>query len=135
MRERAERKAVKVGSRVVHELYGAMQAEGVVAGFVVTSGSFTQEAIAFSTHLNGNVTLVDAPMLFQWIQQSHADNADRDLTERQPTLYWRRSSWPEAAEPDPSPRLMRRNGHRTSKQKRPRGRCSHPHSRPNCPHA
>lgn len=41
-------RAVKVGVNIVRELYGVMAAQGAAGGFVVTSGVFTQEAIAFA---------------------------------------------------------------------------------------
>ena len=63
-------KALKVGVAIVRELYGVMAAKGAAGGFVVTSGSFTEEAIAFA---NGrNVTLVDGRKLFGLIQQARA---------------------------------------------------------------
>ena len=41
-------KAKKVGVKIVRELYGVMAAEGAGGGYVVTSGEFTKEAIAFA---------------------------------------------------------------------------------------
>ncbi len=41
-------KAQKVGVAIVRELYGVMAAEKAVGGFVVTSGSFTEEAQSFA---------------------------------------------------------------------------------------
>ena len=63
-------KAFKVGVAIVRELYGVMAAKGAAGGFVVTSGSFTEEAIAFAS--GRNVTLVDGPKLFGLIQQAKA---------------------------------------------------------------
>ena len=63
-------KAFKVGVAVVRELYGVMAAEGAAGGFVVTSGTFTEEAIAFAS--GRNVRLVDGPKLFGFIQQAKA---------------------------------------------------------------
>jgi len=45
-------RATKVGVAVVRELYGVMAAEGAAGGFVVTSGSFTEEAVAFASGRN-----------------------------------------------------------------------------------
>ncbi len=56
--------------RWVRELYGVMAAKGAVGGFVVTSGSFTEEATAFAS--GRNVTLVDGSKLFGLIQQAKA---------------------------------------------------------------
>ena len=63
-------KAFKVGVAIVRELYGVMAAKGAAGGFVVTSGSFTDEAIEFAS--GRNVTLVDGPKLFGLIQQAKA---------------------------------------------------------------
>jgi len=63
-------KAFKVGVAIVRELYGVMAAKGVAGGFVVTSGSFTVEAIEFAR--GRNVILVDGPKLFGLIQQAKA---------------------------------------------------------------
>ena len=65
-------KALKVGVAIVRELYGVMAAKGATGGFVVTSGSFTEEAIAFAS--GRNVRLVDGPKLFGLIQQATAAN-------------------------------------------------------------
>ena len=61
-------RAFKVGVAVVRELYGVMAAKGAAGGFVVTSGSFTEEAIEFAS--GRNVTLVDGPKLFGLIRQA-----------------------------------------------------------------
>ena len=45
-------RARQVGVSVVRELYGVMAAEGVTGGYVVTSGSFTKDAKAFSAGRN-----------------------------------------------------------------------------------
>ena len=66
-------KAFKVGVQVVRELYGVMAAQGAAGGFVVTSGTFTDEAVAFAS--GRNVRLVDGPQLFGLIQQARAARA------------------------------------------------------------
>jgi len=63
-------KAFKVSVQVVRELFGLMAAHGAAGGFVVTSGRFTDEAIAFAS--GRNITLVDGPKLFGLIQQAKA---------------------------------------------------------------
>ena len=63
-------KAFKVGVPVVRELYGVMAAQGAAGGFVVTSGSFTAEAVAFAE--GRNVRLLDGKELFRMIQQARA---------------------------------------------------------------
>ena len=63
-------KAFRVGVAVVRELYGVMAANGAAGGFVVTSGRFTDEAVAFA---NGrNVKLVDGSRLFGLLQQARS---------------------------------------------------------------
>ena len=61
-------KAYKVGVDVVRELYGVMAAKGAAGGFVVTSGRFTAEALAFAE--GRNVRLVDGAKLFAMIKQA-----------------------------------------------------------------
>ena len=72
-------KAFKVGVAIVRELYGVMAAKGVAGGFVVTSGSFTDEAIEFAS--GRNVTLVDGPKLFGLIQQAKAARGSQGRAE------------------------------------------------------
>ncbi len=72
-------KAFKVGMAVVRELYGVMAAEGAAGGFVVTSGSFTEEAVAFAS--GRNVTLVDGSKLFGLIQQAKAARSSQGRAE------------------------------------------------------
>jgi restriction system protein len=50
-------RARQVGVSVVRELYGVMSAERVAGGFVVTSGSFTNDAQEFAT--GRNIELID----------------------------------------------------------------------------
>lgn len=54
-------KARMVGVGVVRELYGVMAAQGAAAGFVVTSGRFTADALAFAK--GRNVELVEGTAL------------------------------------------------------------------------
>ena len=63
-------KAFKVDVKVVRELYGVMAAQGATGGFVITSGRFTADAMAFAQ--GRNVQLVDGPKLFGLIQQAKA---------------------------------------------------------------
>ena len=72
-------KAFKVGVAIVRELYGVMAAQGAAGGFVVTSGSFTDEAIKFAS--GRNVTLVDGPKLFGLIQQAKAARGSQSRAE------------------------------------------------------
>ncbi|RYX95129.1 MAG: hypothetical protein EOO28_11940 [Comamonadaceae bacterium] len=66
-------KAFKVGVTVVRELYGVMAARGATGGFVVTSGQFTAEAVAFAS--GRNIKLVDGPALLRLIRE---DSASRE---------------------------------------------------------
>lgn len=59
-------KAYKVGVTTVRELYGVMAAKGAAGGFVVTSGVFTNEALAFAT--GRNIELMDGKALHALIR-------------------------------------------------------------------
>ena len=54
-------KAFKVGVSVIRELLGVMAARGAAAGFVVTSGVFTEEAKRFAADVK--ITLIDGQKL------------------------------------------------------------------------
>jgi restriction system protein len=66
-------RAFKVGVDVVRELYGVMAAKGAAGGFVVTSGRFTDEAVAFAQ--GRNVQLLDGAKLHGLIQQAQRATA------------------------------------------------------------
>ena len=66
-------KAFSVKVDVVRELYGVMAARGAAHGFVVTSGNFTADAMAFAD--GRNVSLVDGQKLFGMIQQAKSSLA------------------------------------------------------------
>lgn len=61
-------KSLKVGVDVVRELYGVMAAHGAVGGFVVTSGTFTPDAVEFAE--GRNVVLVDGAILREMLQRT-----------------------------------------------------------------
>ena len=61
-------KALRVGVAVARELFGVMAARGAVGGYLVTSGSFTREAIGFSA--GRNIYLVDGPKLVGMIRKA-----------------------------------------------------------------
>jgi len=63
-------RATRVGVDVVRQLYGVMAAEGSTGGFVVTSGQFTPDALAFAT--GRNIKLVDGQRLNGLLQQARA---------------------------------------------------------------
>ncbi|GKT26397.1 restriction endonuclease [Acidovorax sp. SUPP3334] len=60
-------KTLQVGAPVVQELHSVMAAQGASAGFVVTSGHFTQEATAFAS--GRNIRLIDGATLLQLIRE------------------------------------------------------------------
>lgn len=66
-------KATQVGVQMVRELFGVMAARGATGGFVVTSGSFTPDAIDFAS--GRNITLLDGRKLFGLIQQAKGNSA------------------------------------------------------------
>jgi restriction system protein len=59
-------KAYKVGVKPVRELVGVMVGQGAAGGIVVTSGSFTQDAVAFAK--DNNVQLIDGKALHAMIR-------------------------------------------------------------------
>jgi restriction system protein len=61
-------RAFRVGVTVVRELYGVMAAKGAAGGFVVTSGTFTDDAKAFAA--GRNVGLIDGPVLTRWLRDA-----------------------------------------------------------------
>lgn len=75
-------KAYKVGVDVVRELYGVMAAKGATGGFVVTSGRFTDDAIAFAD--GRNVQLVDGTKLFALIKQVKQSQATKRPSTAEP---------------------------------------------------
>ena len=80
-------KATQVGVDIVRSLYGLMAAHGAAGGFVVTSGGFTRDAIAFAE--GRNVRLVDGPRLLQLIKAARAGGPE-------PAMDWPRVSEPKA---------------------------------------
>ncbi|WP_236209852.1 restriction endonuclease [Pseudomonas tohonis] len=58
-------KALKVGVTVIREFFGVMAAEGAAGGFVVSSGTYTEEAKAFAQ--GRNIQLVDGTLLKSWL--------------------------------------------------------------------
>lgn len=73
-------KTFKVGVGVVRELYGVMAARGAVGGFVVTSGTFSNDAHQFAS--GRNVTLIDKAQLFGLLQQGRSSRAAKTLIPR-----------------------------------------------------
>jgi restriction system protein len=76
-------KTKKVGVSVVRELYGVIAAAGVKGGFVVTSGNFTAEAVAFSK--GKKLGLVDGTKLKKMILAAKKATPESVLEEPQAT--------------------------------------------------
>jgi restriction system protein len=72
-------RALRVGVSVVRELYGVMAAQGAAAGYVVTSGSFTPDAVEFAS--GRNVKLIAGRELYEMIREVQA-SAPRVDTQR-----------------------------------------------------
>jgi len=68
-------RAFKVGVSVVRELYGVMAAQGASGGIVVTSGRFTDEAMAFAE--GRNVQLVDGIKLRALLEEVQGARSSR----------------------------------------------------------
>ncbi len=60
-------KAYKVGVKIVRELLGAMVGAGAAGGYVVTSGEFTKDAVAFARE--NNIQLIDGIKLSKILGQ------------------------------------------------------------------
>lgn len=71
-------KALKVGVTVVRELYGVMAAQGAVGGFVVTSGRFTADAVAFAQ--GRNIHLIEGEKLLVMIRDVQAARGGASAT-------------------------------------------------------
>jgi restriction system protein len=63
-------RSLKVGVAVIREFFGVMAAEGAAGGFVVTSGTFTDEAKTFAS--GRNIRLVEGAELNRWITASRS---------------------------------------------------------------
>lgn len=74
-------RAMRVGVSVVRELYGVMAAQGAAAGIVVTSGSFTPDAVEFAS--GRNVRLIAGPELMELIREAKA-SAPREVSAVRP---------------------------------------------------
>ncbi|WAR43561.1 restriction endonuclease [Methylomonas rapida] len=61
-------RAFKVSVNIVRELYGVMAAQGATGGFVVTSGSFTEDAKSFAK--GRNIELIDGSELSRMIEKA-----------------------------------------------------------------
>jgi len=66
-------RAYTVGIAIVRELYGVMAAQGATGGFVVTSGTFSDEAKDFAE--NRNIILLDGENIYASIHDTGAKPA------------------------------------------------------------
>jgi restriction system protein len=73
-------KALKVPATTVRELYGVMAARGAAGGFVVTSGTFTRDAMAFAE--GKNIELVEGPRLMKLINQARTAKTVASISTR-----------------------------------------------------
>jgi restriction system protein len=71
-------RALKVGVKVVRELYGVMASVGAVGGFVVTSGEFTRDSKAFAQ--GKNIELIDGPQLTRLIRDVKSSRSAAETT-------------------------------------------------------
>jgi restriction system protein len=70
-------RAFKVGVDVVRELYGVMAAQGAAGGYVITSGTFTQDARAFAE--GRNIRLVDGRGLHGMLQKAKSSSGAKTV--------------------------------------------------------
>jgi restriction system protein len=79
-------RAQRVGVDVVRELYGVMAAKGSTAGFVVTSGRYTEDAVKFSE--GRNITLIEGAKLIEMCQQARRslDSATKHNGQPKPSV-------------------------------------------------
>lgn len=66
-------RAYKVSVNVVRELFGVMAAQGATGGFVVTSGVFTADALAFAS--GRNIELIDGNALSAMVASARVEPA------------------------------------------------------------
>jgi restriction system protein len=64
-------RAYKVSVNVVRELFGVMAAQGATGGFVVTSGVFTADAVAFAS--GRNIELIDGNALSAMVASARVE--------------------------------------------------------------
>ena len=64
-------KTMKVGVKVVRELFGVMTAKGAERGIVIVSGEFTKEAVSFAE--SNSIELVNGPRLLAMISEVQKD--------------------------------------------------------------
>ena len=68
-------RACKVGVQTVRELFGVMAAKGATGGFVVTSGTFTKDAVEFAS--GRNLRLIGGQELFGMIQRAKSTSNEK----------------------------------------------------------
>lgn len=81
-------RAFKVGVSVVRELYGVMTARGASGGFVVTSGTYTKDAVSFAA--GRNIVLIDGDHLHDMLVAGRTALAERAaIGEQEPSVAQR----------------------------------------------
>jgi len=108
-------KVSRVGVKVVRELFGVMAAQGAAGGFVVTSGNYTPEAIAFAQ--GRSLELMDGPALLALIRDVRRDvqrspSTSMEAPNKQPAAQLQQPSVPTC--PKCQARMARRVARRGS---------------------
>jgi restriction system protein len=75
-------RALKVSVTIVRELYGVMAAQGATGGFVVTSGAFTSDAVAFAD--GRNIALIDGDKLFAMFDRVRSATSTKPAAQMPP---------------------------------------------------
>jgi restriction system protein len=69
-------RALKVGAPVIREFFGVMAARGAAGGYVVTSGTFSKDAVDFAD--GRNIRLIDATALDRMIREARSVENPRE---------------------------------------------------------
>jgi restriction system protein len=77
-------KARQIGVTTVRELKGVMATSGAAGGFVVCSGSFTNDARTFAA--GAGIELIDGPALLRLIEEVRAQSEDSPADKRVPKV-------------------------------------------------
>lgn len=75
--------AKKVGVEVVRSIYGVVQSERANKGVIVTTSSFTTQALAFATPLRYQLSLRDFGALTRWLDDFRGSAARRPATAKE----------------------------------------------------
>ena len=72
-------KAFKVGVNIVRELLGVMAAQGAAGGYLVTSGTFTDDARRFASE--SNIQLINGSRLFAMMRETRIQRKEKKILE------------------------------------------------------